>query len=99
MTAIGKGDFVECIDSSGNWPPGEALHEGSLYVVNEVGLDPIDDVTILFLEGMERRIATAFWGYRVGYGLERFRPISGGERGMFDHMLKLDAPNREPVAA
>lgn len=28
-----------------------------------------------------------------------FRPISGGERGMFDHMLKLDAPTKEPVAA
>lgn len=28
-----------------------------------------------------------------------WRPISGGERGMFDHMLKLDAPSKEPVAA
>ena len=28
-----------------------------------------------------------------------WKPISGGERGMFDHMLKLDAPSKEPVAA
>lgn len=90
MTAIGRGDFVECIDARPRHAELKAtLTLGAIYRVR--GITPCGQG--IWLVGMESS------GWMGAYYFDRFRPISGGARGMFDHMLKLDAPNREHVAA
>lgn len=98
MTAIGKGDFVEPLDNHDPDDFGDGITKGRVYQVEMVDhdggicTDCGDEGAIIQLVGV-RTFEGAGWCYC------HLRLISGGERGMFDHMLKLDAPNREPVAA
>lgn len=78
MGEIGKGDWVECVDAScrgyGDWEPGAQPVEGALYTVEDV-FDGLDGPTIDLREIKRGPLALMFWGRRVGYGVDRFRPI------------------------
>lgn len=102
--AIGPGSLVEVVDASPprlipGWPEQSLLAPlvaGDIHIVELliVGSDggmtiSTDKAPLVFLP----------CGKSEAYMVERFRPISGGSRGKFDHMLKLDAPSKEPVAA
>lgn len=75
---IGKGDFVECMNNTAlpgtRWFfPEDVLSVGVLYRVRDCFEAP-DGASIL-VDGHERQRSSARFGYRVGYGVERFRPV------------------------
>lgn len=106
MTAIGKGDFVEFIGAPKGYvnPPGAPgvgglLTPGSVHRVTEVGRQCVDGAGQIWDSLRIPGLPLNAEGRMASVPVAAFKPISGGERGMFDHMLKLDAPNREHVAA
>lgn len=108
MSAIGPRDFVECapradrprevsmkdLSVKGAYPK-----PGGIYQVRQCGWYRAIGGKVtpgIRLVG----IVVSLPGHPdAWFCADDFRPISGGERGMFDHMLKLDAPSKEPVAA
>lgn len=85
MADIGKGDWVICINANGpvfgsgmgQWLPEERLTQGAIYQIadcftDQWGLPAVD------LVGKIRRRSSTLLGRRVGYAVERFRPLLGG---------------------
>lgn len=107
MSAIGPGDWVEFVGKpDGYVNPGpnapsvrNVLIPGSVYLVLEVGRRVRDGAGQIWDSIAVRGAPVLPSGRIVAVPLDAFKPISGGSRGMFDHMLKLDAPRKEPVAA
>lgn len=99
MSAIGPGDFVECICNqvAGCWPQ-DKLVVGRVYRVTKVGLTPPNDiypdVPWVRLEGVQEDPRR--WGFRA----EWFRPIYRPNPGLIAS-LKQPAPDAvrdlEPV--
>lgn len=97
MTAIGKGDFVECIDARPCPVYGPvSLIVGAIYTVDWIETEAKNkDGFAIHLVGVRSG------GPKGGFAARRFKPISGGKPGMFNELLKAptDAPTREPVSA
>lgn len=76
MSAIGKGDWVECIDGSPHEELAVTLREGGVYRVRETceGLgvhgQPISGVRLF-----EITLASGPRGIEAAWGIVRFRPI------------------------
>lgn len=76
MTAIGPGDWVECVDADfgvGVWADRRRIFKGMLYQVSDAWIDFDNEPVILV--GWEREVATREFGARAGYWVRRFRPI------------------------
>lgn len=84
MTAIGKGDWVECVDNRSRDYEGceERLRLGGLYCVERADIAPCGDPAIWLIE------ATAACPEQ-GFRLDRFRPIF---RPRADFIEALKAP-------
>lgn len=102
MSAIGPGDWVECVDmrSPGRvgfrWLRGERVpQEGSVYRVSDLWTDSNGEVVILV--GWERVGASLEHGRRVGFRANRFRPIYRPKADLIES-LKTPA-KREGVPA
>lgn len=82
MSAIGKGDWVQCIHDGniGNpgegWYPEEAIVAGRVYVVADCFTGP-QNVPCVDLVGRSRHRSSEDYGERVGYAVRRFKPLGG----------------------
>lgn len=99
MEVIGPGVFVEVIDASPpihkpGWPPCALplLVAGDIHVVDDI-FEHADGGLALSTD--KAPIVIYADGKADAYCAERFRPISGGEPGMFSDLLKL--PTRAPT--
>ena len=102
MSAIGPGDWVECVDMVSDFSGGcevwldDALPiEGQIYQVSDAWID--DDGYSVILVGWEREKARLDWGRRCGFAIERFRPIYRPKADLIES-LKTPA-KRERVPA
>lgn len=78
MSAIGKGDWVECVDASPGWyglPSGLAV--GAVYQIAKVVVPGV-----FWLAQVDH--GSPYSGFRA----ERFRPIYRPKANAFDHLLK-----------
>lgn len=93
-SAIGPGSWVEKVGDSITSPM-----VADKAVRRVVGLSPVYTEPCPCCQRMHQDLIIG--GEPGQWCVEAWRPISGGERGMFDHMLKAptDAPNKEPVEA
>lgn len=82
MSAIGPGDWVECVDASLYHGQPNGLSVGAVYRVKELLDCPIDGPGCS-LVGVSPPVAR-----KRGYLLSRFRPIYRPRKGAFDHLLK-----------
>lgn len=80
MSAIGPGDWVECVDVTSDvagtghdWQGERVPVEGQIYQVSDAWVD-CDGYSVI-LVGWERDRAARDWGRRCGFAIERFRPI------------------------
>lgn len=98
MSAIGPGDWVEAITDRVHYD-GFAISVGSLYRISSAW--PQHRMNRVCDDCNQPNGGLSLVGHSedLAWCPCHFKPISGGERGMFDHMLKLDAPSKEPVAA
>lgn len=94
MSAIGPGDWVECIDASTRgasiWEPGGEIVVGQAYQVSDV-FEGWNGAPNLALVGRDRGIAERFHGCRLGYAPDRFRSIYR-PKSDFIESLKAPAP-------
>lgn len=96
--AIGKGDWVECIDASPHKATGIAiLVVGAIYRVRDT--ETIREKSGVRLHGVVLPIHPS--GKEYGWVPARFRPIYRPRPDAFSDLLKAptEAPNKEPVAA
>lgn len=99
MSAIGPGDFVECIDASPERITGAkcSLVLGNLYVVEAVWhLTDIRDGLVgcaIDLVGVARP-----WD-NTAFGLHRFKPILRPKPDAFTRLLETPTEVREPAHA
>lgn len=99
MSAIGPGDWVECIDAS---PSEEGRHFceadqlvlGTVYCVSAAWV--WRDSTPVILVGRERSEASEYWGVRCGYGVRRFRLIYRPKNDLIER-LKSSKPALVPA--
>lgn len=78
MSAIGPGDFVECVDAS---PPdrhdrGSRLVVGALYRIARLDITPYRRLPACWVVGVD-----------VLWRISRFRPIYRPRERAFDHLL------------
>ncbi len=98
MSAIGPGDFVECVDVGGwgdfVWDHGEAPTLGAIYTVRSVITDHMGGDALLLNELERTPRAKAFWGGEIGYAPWRFRPIYRPKSSLIE---QLKRPVSEPA--
>lgn len=94
MTAIGPGDFVECVHDSGSTPG--RLTVGALYVVRAIHSGPFDppyDGVGFEIEGVPSRSVS-------GWADKLFRPIYRPRADLIERLLQpIDETTPEQVPA
>lgn len=92
MSAIGPGDWVECINASPkpgtrkvDWR-GPTIEVGKLYRVTAAFVDGTGAPVILV--GWERVKATRENGFRCGYHVDRFRPVYRPRTDLIESLLQ-----------
>lgn len=98
MSAIGPGDFVECVDATsgpGAWMPGEAPVVGAIYTVERVFVNGWGIESLHLRELKRHPGSVAFWGGGpLGYNIKRFRPIYRPKSSLIE---QLKRPVSEPA--
>lgn len=90
------GDIVECIDKTPRHrvtaPYSDKLVLGELYTVTGLCISPTGEPALI-VDRAQHHPQT------VGWAIWRFRKVYRPRSDAFSDLLKLDAPNKEPVAA
>jgi len=93
VSAIGPGDWVECVDNSCGqleaWSAGERLEKGAVYQIGDCWVDTHTLKEVVSIVGRERVAGSRRKGRRLGYSINRFRPIY---RPKADLIESLKAP-------
>jgi hypothetical protein len=83
MSAIGKGDWVQCVDAAPDagaiWDHADEIVESRVYVVDDAFVDD-EGFSVITLLGRYRDIAESIAGFRLGYSVDRFRPLGGNAK-------------------
>lgn len=103
MSAIGPGDWVECVDASPRYVPGVGMSpvpaplvKGAVYRVERVVYDARWDETGIVLDGIRENA----WRIDGAFNVDRFRPIYRPKSEIIES-LKQPAPDavRELITA
>lgn len=100
MSAIGPGDFVECINPSGRIPsvlrsddPTLGLVRGVVYCVARTLIHPFGSPAVLLVGQREYGELLPCGKRHYGWSVQRFRPFHGPELEHLNH--KADEPVKE----